>query len=64
MSAAVTEAGLMADEDFAGTEAVTVGYQALPGVEVVIRARSLSAVVSRAGGFPLVRVRFPVRRTG
>ena len=62
--ATVAETGLMADENFAGTEIVTVGYQALLGVEVLIQARSLSALDSRTGGFPLVRVRFTFRRAG
>jgi hypothetical protein len=39
-------------------------YQALIGVEVLIRARSLSALVSGTGGFPLVRVRFTFSRAG
>ena len=62
--AAVAEAGDVADEDLAGAEQMPVGYQALIGVEVLIRARSLSALVSRTGGFPLVRVRFTFRRAG
>ena len=54
----------MPNEDLARAEGVSVCYQALLGVEVLIRARSLSALVSRTGGFPLVRVRFTFRRAG
>ena len=64
VSAAVPETSLMPYQHLVGAEYVTVRYQALLGVEVLIQARSLSALDSRTGGFPLVRVRFTFRRAG
>ena len=63
VSAAVPETSSMPYQHLVDGEGVPVGYQALLGVEVLIRARSLSALVS-PGGFPLVRVRFTFRRAG